>query len=918
MNEYYKNAIQSGRNLTQESVDFEPALFRDEVVTKIIDMLARKKSVLLVGTSGVGKTRIIHEAVSKMRQSGRAKVFEFSVTQLLAGTKYLGEWESKVDQILKSAVKSASFLYFSDIWNLPTIGKSSNSDNTAWDAIRPYVDRGKLQIIGEVTPEQLQNLSRVADFASMFETIEIPALNPAQIKTILEGEANRLKLDPDNETITRIIDLCHQFQAESQGPGPMLELLSQIKDYQAQKQSNNQPEPLSPAFAEKVFSIYSGLPPIVVSPSVTCSVKEITEWFEQRVVGQPAAIQAVVETIALYKAGLQDPDRPIGSFLFVGPTGVGKTELARALAKFLFGTENRLLRFDLSEFKDYQAYQQLIGDPSRPSQPARLIDPVRAKPFQVILLDEIEKAHANIWDLLLQLLDEGRLSPTMGKTTNFRNTIIIATSNVGALESAKSGIGFVSGSPDASSEKMHKALEATFRPELINRFQHVVQFYPLGKDQIRKIARMELAKVIARQGISNRQIIVDVTEPVLNLIVDQGYNEKYGARALRRMVQRHVSLPIATCLLEKTVVDGCILKLSRLVDNVKVDIIDTPVSRESKNESRPIPTKYGKLKSRADLEERFESLREQKKTLTQKIDTKRMLQDTEDTDALIQHGKQSLSPEALAWKFNQREAVLLTTQRLEQIQQRETEIEQWMAGVVSRAECLRLADELYSYELELHAANRELLMMQGNSLADAIVELSPIGTNNQVAIELFQIYQNWAKRRGISTHIIYESTSNTGSIVAALSGHYAFGYLRLESGHHRFREDRQHTVIKVRVLPWLEPNEKVRFGKQRALKKIGIMGGRIRSRVEITGTDVVIQNDRNVVENRNLAASIAPALIAEHQTTDHVVRRYDKTPFLLRDYLTGFSSGRQDTLKPEKFHNLLCRRVELEYQEPAN
>jgi len=651
---------------------------------------------------------------------------------------------------------------------------------------------------------------------------------------------------------------------------------------------------------------------------VTCSVREITAWFEDRVIGQSAAIQTVVETIALYKAGLQDPDRPIGSFLFVGPTGVGKTELARALAKFLFGTEDRMLRFDLSEFKDYQAFQQLIGDPSRPSQPARLIDPVRAKPFQVILLDEIEKAHANIWDLLLQLLDEGRLSPAIGKPVNFRNTIIIATSNVGAHESAKSEIGFVSGGSQASSEKLHKALETTFRPELINRFQHVVQFYPLGKSQIKRIARMELTKILARRGISNRQIIVDVTEPVLDLIVDQGYNEKYGARALRRMVQRHVSSPIATRLLEKTVVDGSILKLSRTVDNVKVEVIDTPASRKSNKESRPIASKYGKLISRTDLEERFESLRNQKETLLQKVDAKHVPQEPDDADVLPQYSKQLLNSQALALKFNPREAILATTRRLEQIQQRELEVEEWFARTVSRAEYIRLANELYSYELELQSANRELLMMQGDSLADAIIELSPLGTNNQVAIELFQIYQNWAQRRGFSTNIIFDPISNRGPIVAAISGHYAFGYLRLETGHHRFREDRQHSVVRVRVLPWLESTEKVPLGKQKALKNTGIIGRRIRSRIEIDGSDLIIQNGRTLVENRNLARSISPALIAERQTTDQVVRRYDKTPFLMRDHLTGVSSGRYDSVKPEKFHDLLCRRVELTYQQSAN
>ena len=442
MSRYYQDAFNEGRNLTEESTGFPKTSFRSEIASKAIQILARGRSLFLVGAPGVGKTRVIHEIVTQMRRSGRAKVIEFSVSQLLTGTKYLGEWESKANRIIEDAISSKSILYFSDIWSLPTAGRSSNRDGTAWDLIRPYLEQGRLQLIGELTPEQLLAISRVPGFATLFEPVKVPPLTSAQILEIAEDEAKRLKLETRQRTVARALELCQQFLPATEGPGPVLELLAQIRDYQSQKRDVNEPEELSPEFVEKVFSIYSGLPPIVVSPSVTRPVSEVEAWFEQHIVGQTEAIRAVVETIALYKAGLHDPGRPIGSFLFVGPTGVGKTELARALAKFLFGAENRLLRFDLSEYKDYHAFQLLIGDPSNPSRPARLTDPVRARPFQVVLLDEIEKAHANVWDLLLQLLDEGRLTPATGKTVSFRNTIVIATTNVGAREQSRPSPGW--------------------------------------------------------------------------------------------------------------------------------------------------------------------------------------------------------------------------------------------------------------------------------------------------------------------------------------------------------------------------------------------------------------------------------------------------------------------------------------------
>jgi ATP-dependent Clp protease ATP-binding subunit ClpC len=315
--------------------------------------------------------------------------------------------------------------------------------------------------------------------------------------------------------------------------------------------------------------------------------------------------------------------------LFVGPTGVGKTELARALARYLFGSENRLLRFDLSEYKDFHAFQLLIGDPNNPDRPARLVDPVRAKPFQVVLLDEIEKAHANVWDLLLQLLDEGRLTPASGKTVSFRNTIVIATTNVGAREQARSSPGFTSGGSTAGDDRMRAALEASFRPEFLNRFQHLCLFHPLTEEHVRQIARMELRKVLARQGVAGRKIAVDVTPSVMDLVVTEGYDEKYGARALRRMIQRHVTVPVATLLLEKAVDDGSILRLVADRNSVRVDVIDTPETRSQKAQAKPIRTPMGKVSTKQEMASLLKGLKSSRQELVRSFDLKTIAADSE-------------------------------------------------------------------------------------------------------------------------------------------------------------------------------------------------------------------------------------------------------------------------------------------------
>ena len=364
------------------------------------------------------------------------------MVQMLSGTVYLGEWQSKVTALFQAAAKSKSLLYFTDIWNLPSAGRASNRQDTVWDAMRPRLQNRELQVVGEVNEEQLLALKALPGFATPFDVIEVPPLTAEQVASLVRTEAARLSLDMQAPAAARLLELCSQFLPATDGPGPALHLMEHVRNYRNEKRAIGEDEPVSPAFVEKVFSVYSGLPRFIVCRDEVRPVGAIRDWFRTRIVGQRDAIDAVVQMIALYKAGLHDARRPIGSMMFVGPTGVGKTELARALAAYLFGSEKRLLRFDLSEFKDYHSFEMLIGDPDHPDRPARLVDPVRAQPFQVVLLDEIEKAHANVWDLLLQVLDDGRLTPARGASVNFRNTIIIATANVGAAEMRRRPVGF--------------------------------------------------------------------------------------------------------------------------------------------------------------------------------------------------------------------------------------------------------------------------------------------------------------------------------------------------------------------------------------------------------------------------------------------------------------------------------------------
>ncbi len=908
MTDYSGVLSKETRNLTQAAKNKELTLplFRDSLIEKLVGIIKSGRSILLTGDGGVGKTAVVHGLARKLAPEYR-QLNELTSMTILTGTRYLGEWQTKAQQLLDEAEKKRAVLYFADIWNLPTVGSSSNDPSALLDFLRAGMSSGRYQVVGEVSAEVLESMHRTPGFVSLFDLVEVPELSAEDIEAIVEKTAATIQLELDVPSRKHLINLCNSFKAKEPGPGPALELLGQVKSYSNQKRNIDEIEAVDSGFINKVFSIYSGLPLFIISSAVTKPRREIRQWFRERVIGQEEAIDAVTEAITLFKAGIRDPRQPIGTFLFVGPTGVGKTELAKTLATFLFGSETRLLRFDMSEYKDYHSFEMLLGDPGRPKREARLVDPVRAQPFQVILFDEIEKAHPNVSDLLLQLLDEGTITPASGKPVNFRNTIIICTTNVGAQDVAKDGIGFTA---ESERKVSLQSLEHFFRPEILNRFQHIVSFRSLTKDNVKTIANIEIKRILSREGLVGRNLAVDIDDEVMQLIVEAGFSSSFGARALKRAIQRIVALSIASFLMENNVTDGSLLTLRVSNGRPVIKAIATDLSKESELKQAEYQQQAQQQLTVRELQAALTEVDQCIDGIKQGISINRLEQRLYSLDEFKQGENFWNNTQDAMAAIAEIDNINATLQRVDELDSRRTSIAEKLSGDIYERDLANVQKALQRLQQKAQQARRELLSLATHEDA-AVLVISPIGNSKLGRDELFSMYVAWAKARNRSYRVLSESLSDDDSVILLIEGAYAFGYLQAEAGLHRFRQDEVSCTARVAVAPFCGEMTDVLLGQQKALKLTSQYGNKLRSLVEVVSEPVfVIRNDKTIVENRELARQLGDAL-ARQVSSDNVVRRYDLQPLYIKDYLTEESGSLKGVLNGRSLQELLERRVDL-------
>ena len=528
----------------------DPALLRDEEVARLVRLLNApdRRPVALVGAHMAGKTAVVHGAVRERVASRRApyenrrNVWLLSPQRLISGMSIVGQWEERLLGILREAGLRDHVLYFDDFLGLYRAGATADSPVTAADVLKPHVRRRDVRVLAEMTPEAFRVLAeRDRGLADELHVLRIEPTDAAATGRILSGVRRRLEIRDrcafDADVLPAVVDLQRRYVRDAEFPGKGAAFLNHLA-------LKNRGSPVTRDTVHEQFHERTGLALALLDGRRKLARRDVLAALRQRVVGQDAAIEALADVVSVAKARLNAADRPLAALLLLGPTGVGKTQCARALAAFLFGHEDNLVRLDMNEFNAPGAAERLTGSFHDPE--GLLTAAVRRQPYCVVLLDEIEKAHHDVFDLLLQVLGEGRLTDAAGRTTDFGNAIVVLTSNLGVREVDRT-IGFRRREEDRQ-RAFVAAAEAFFRPEFVNRLDRIVPFRRLSRDDVRAVAQQLLADIVRREGFVSRRCALHVDARALDLLVDDGYQPQLGARALKRVIERRLMQPVAAQL----------------------------------------------------------------------------------------------------------------------------------------------------------------------------------------------------------------------------------------------------------------------------------------------------------------------------------------------------------------------------------
>ena len=567
---------QFGRDLTAmaRAGMLDPVIGREEETERVIRILCRrtKNNPCLIGEPGVGKTAVAEGlaqriAVGDVPEPLREKrLLSLDLTGMVAGTKYRGDFEERVKNALAEVSRVGDVLLFIDeLHNLIGAGAAEGAVDAA-NILKPVLARGELQLVGATTiDEYRRHIEKDAALERRFQPIMVAEPTAEQTCAVLRGLREKYeghhKVVITEEAVTAAVELAVRYLTDRFLPDKAIDLL----DEAAAQVRLRGGEEVTASDIAAVVAGWTGIPLRQITCEEGMRLQSLEETLHRRLVGQEEAVAAVARAVRRGRVGLQDPNRPAGSFLFLGPTGVGKTELCKALAEALFGDEKAVIRLDMSEYMEPHAVSRLIGAPPGyvgHDEGGQLTEAVRRRPYSIVLLDEIEKAHPDLFNLLLQVLEDGQLTDSRGRRVDFRNTLLIMTSNIGARKLAGEGaVGFATAAQTASthSEVMGE-LRRLFRPEFLGRVDEIVLFHPLTTEQAVQIAARLLNELCKR--LQSLGYAFSYGEEVAAFLAESSFDSHHGARPLRRTIRSRIEDPLAEKLLSGAYQKGDTIRLS--------------------------------------------------------------------------------------------------------------------------------------------------------------------------------------------------------------------------------------------------------------------------------------------------------------------------------------------------------------------
>ena len=570
-------------NLNEKSHkgDIDPLIGREAEVERCIQVLCRrrKNNPLLVGDPGVGKTAIAEGLALKITRGetpeilSKSTIYSLDMGALLAGTRYRGDFEERLKAVVKELEDHPdAVLFIDEIHTVIGAGATSGGAMDASNLLKPALGGGKLRCMGSTTYKEFrQHFEKDRALSRRFQKIDVNEPSVGDSIKILMGLKPYFEEHHDirytNDAIKSAVELSARYIHDRKLPDKAIDVIDEAGAAQHLLPESKRRKTLGPKEIEAVVAKIARIPPKNVSKDDAEVLRDLEKTLKRVVFGQDKAIETLSSAIKLARAGLREPEKPIGNYLFAGPTGVGKTEVAKQLADTL-GVE--LLRFDMSEYMEKHAVSRLIGAPPGYvgfDQGGMLTDGVDQHPHCVLLLDEIEKAHPDVFNILLQVMDHGKLTDHNGRTVDFRNVILIMTSNAGAAEQAKAAIGFGRARREGEDTA---AIERTFTPEFRNRLDAVVSFAPLPREVILQIVDKFVLQLEAQ--LIDRNVHIELTPAASNWLAEKGYDDKMGARPLGRVIQEHIKKPLAEELLFGKLTKGGVAKVSVKNDEIVIKI----------------------------------------------------------------------------------------------------------------------------------------------------------------------------------------------------------------------------------------------------------------------------------------------------------------------------------------------------------